>query len=138
MITAILTELVDLINSCSYTVPLTAVQRWAPETEKGDTSTVCFVWCSDMSLNKEDRCGISSFDVSVKVGIRKPVNIGSVSDVNQVAETSEEVAAHVLSGDLPSGQVVSSADWISPIELDELYEDSVAISVFELKIKGIR
>ena len=137
MITSTITEVVNAINSGSYSIPLTAVQRWTPETEKGDTETVCFVWCSDMSLSREDRCGLSMFDVNIKVGIRKPVDVGDVSAVNQVVEASEEVAKELLGASFNGGQAISSIDWVSPVEIDELYEDSVVISIFEIKLRGL-
>jgi hypothetical protein len=137
MISNIIQSVVDVINLGSYSEPLTAVQRWAPEIEKGEAGTVCYVWCSGFSLSRDNRCGTSTVEADVKVGIRKPVSTGSVPEVNEVADLSESIADQILSSNLGDIVAANAVDWVSPIELDELYEDAVAISIFEIKLRGI-
>ena len=117
MIIEMAQDVIDLINGGSYSQSFTAEQRWTPATEKSDGSLLVYVWIDSVEMTRDTRCGDSVLQQVIKVGFRRSVDVGSISQVNDL--------------------ISLSVDWSTVVDNEALFEDSIAVTILELEIREI-
>ena len=56
-------DVADVINAGTYSSAITAEVTWVPKPDDKDPTLECYVWCEDVTYNRETRCPDVRFEV---------------------------------------------------------------------------
>jgi hypothetical protein len=131
-------DIVDVINSGTYSSAVTAEVTWVPKPDDKDPTLECYVWCDDASFSRETRCPDLRFEGTIKVAVREAVSVDVQSDVTSKISLVEEVISQVGTARvLSSGATFDDISWSTVYDTQALYEDSIFVSIFSINVRSI-